>query len=630
MDSANTNTSKSRLSVLSLAALGVVYGDIGTSPIYAVQAVFTDPHHTVPIDPANVLGVLSLILWSLILVVTVKYVSFIMRADNRGEGGIMALIALASGSSPREAKKQKFIMLIGILGACMFYADGMITPAISVLSAVEGLEVAAPQLAEIVVPVTLVVLFLLFWFQSKGTAIMGNLFGPIMLVWFLSLAALGVYGIVQEPAVLQALSPIHALYFFQNNHWLGFAALGAVVLAVTGTEALYADMGHFGRKPIALAWLIVVLPALLLNYFGQGALILHDPATVKNPFYLLVPPALLYPMIVLATLATVIASQAVISGAFSISRQALQLGYLPRMQVNHTSEQEAGQIYMPRVNWSLMVAVMVLVVGFESSSNLAAAYGVAVTGNMTFTTILAAIVFHNVWGWSKLRTGLLISLFLVIDLAFFGANLLKIPSGGWFPLLIGAVIFTVMSTWKTGRKLLYERLANEAMALDPFIEAIGSHPPARVPGTAVFMTPNPNGVPHALLHNLKHNKVLHEKVVLLTVKIEDYPHTQLDDRVVVEKLPNEFYRVAIKYGFKDDPDLPRDMGLCALQGLGFDTMDTSFFIGKETVIPTRDSADMAYWREKIFVAMFRNADSVTNHFKLPPNRVVELGTQVTL
>lgn len=627
MDSANT--SKSRLSALSLAALGVVYGDIGTSPIYAVQAVFTDPHHIVPIAPTNVLGVLSLILWALILVVTVKYVSFVMRANNRGEGGIMALIALASGSSPKSAKKQKFVMLIGILGACMFYADGMITPAISVLSAIEGLEVAAPQLEHAVIPATLVVLFLLFWFQSKGTAVMGILFGPVMLVWFLSLAALGVHGIVQEPAVLQAINPIHALHFFQTNHWLGFAALGAVVLAVTGTEALYADMGHFGRKPITLAWLIVVLPALLLNYFGQGALILHDPATVTNPFYLLVPPALLYPMIVLATLATVIASQAVISGAFSVSRQALQLGYLPRMQVSHTSESEAGQIYMPRVNWSLMLAVMALVIGFGSSSNLAAAYGVAATGNMIFTTILAAIVFHNVWGWSKLRTGLLISVFMVIDLAFFGANLLKIPAGGWVPLLIGVVIFTIMSTWKTGRRLLYMRLKSETMALEPFIEAISSHPPTRVPGTAIFMTPNLQGVPHALLHNLKHNKVLHEKVVLLTVKTEDFPYIPPEDRVEVEKLPHEFYRVAIKYGFKDEPDLPLDLGLCATQGLVFDAMDTSFFIGKEALIATRNS-DMAYWREKIFVALFRNADSVTNHFKLPPNRVVELGAQVTL
>ena len=406
MDS--SSTSKTRLSVLAFAALGVVYGDIGTSPIYALQAVFGDAHHSVPILNANVLGVLSLMFWSLILIVTVKYVTFIMRANNHGEGGIMALIALASASTGHEKKTQVFITWAGILGACMFYADGMITPAISVLSAVEGLQVAAPSLHSIVIPITLFVLFILFWVQSKGTAIMGNLFGPVMLVWFLVLAALGINGIVHEPGVLNAVNPIYAVHFFQDNHWLGFAALGAVVLAVTGTEALYADMGHFGRKPIALAWLVIVLPSLLLNYFGQGALILHDPAAVKNPFYLLVPETMLYPMIVLATLATVIASQAVISGAFSISRQALQLGYLPRMRVTHTSESQQGQIYVPRVNWGLMVAVMVLVVGFGSSANLAAAYGVAVTGNMLATTLLAAIVFHKLWGWSKLRTGLLI------------------------------------------------------------------------------------------------------------------------------------------------------------------------------------------------------------------------------
>ena len=453
MDS--SNASKTGLPLLALAALGVVYGDIGTSPIYALQAVFTDEHHQVPILNANVLGILSLMFWSLILVVSVKYVAFIMRANNHGEGGIMALIALASASTGREKKIQRFITLVGILGACMFYADGMITPAISVLSAVEGLKVAAPQLESVVIPTTLFVLFILFWVQSKGTALMGNLFGPVMLVWFFALAALGISGIVLEPSVLKAINPAYAVQFFFNNHWLGFAALGAVVLAVTGTEALYADMGHFGRKPIALAWLVLVLPALLLNYFGQGALILHDPSAVKNPFYLLVPSALLYPMIALSTLATVIASQAVISGAYSISKQALQLGYLPRMQVLHTSASQQGQIYMPRVNWGLMLAVMVLVIGFGSSANLAAAYGIAVTGNMIFTTLLAAIVFHKLWGWSKIRTGLLISIFLVIDLAFFGANLLKIPAGGWFPLLIGVVILTMMSSWKTGRNLLF-------------------------------------------------------------------------------------------------------------------------------------------------------------------------------
>jgi KUP system potassium uptake protein len=627
MDS--SSTSKTHLPVLAFSALGVVYGDIGTSPIYALQAVFSDAHHSVPIQNANVLGILSLMFWSLILVVSVKYVAFIMRANNHGEGGIMALIALASASTGREKKMQVFITWAGILGACMFYADGMITPAISVLSAVEGLQVAAPSLHSAVIPITLFVLFILFWVQSKGTAHMGNLFGPVMLVWFLTLAALGIGGIAHEPGVLNAVNPIYAIHFFRDNHWLGFAALGAVVLAVTGAEALYADMGHFGRKPIALAWLVIVLPSLLLNYFGQGALILHDPAAVKNPFYLLVPGAMLYPMIVLATLATVIASQAVISGAFSLSRQALQLGYLPRMQVLHTSESQQGQIYMPRVNWSLMLAVMVLVIGFGSSANLAAAYGVAVTGNMACTTLLAAIVFHKLWGWSKLRTGLLISIFLTIDLAFFGANLLKIPYGGWFSLLMGAVILTLMLTWKTGRNLLLKRLSSEAMELEPFIEAISSHPPMRVPGNAVFLTQNPQCVPHAMLHNLKHNKVLHEKVVLATMKIEDIPHVAPEGRISVEKLSQEFYRVIIRYGFKDDPDLPRELALCAAQGLVLDTMDTSYFIGKEALISTHN-AEMSYWRTKLFVGMFRNADSASNYFKLPPNRVVELGAQVTL
>lgn len=615
--------------LLTLAALGVVYGDIGTSPIYALQAVFTDPHHQVPIQIANVLGILSLMFWSLILVVTVKYVTFIMRANNHGEGGIMALIALASASTGREKKIQRFIALAGIIGACMFYADGMITPAISVLSAVEGLQIAAPSTQKMIIPLTLVVLFILFWVQSKGSAVVGKMFGPVMLVWFLALGALGINGIIHEPSVLKAINPIYAVEFFINNRWLGFAALGAVVLAVTGTEALYADMGHFGRKPIAIAWLALVLPSLLLNYFGQGALILHDPAAVKNPFYLLVPSDLLYPMIGLATLATVIASQAVISGAFSVTRQALLLGYLPRMQVLHTSDRQQGQIYMPRVNWGLMLAVMALVLGFGSSANLAAAYGVAVTGNMLATTFLGAIVFHKLWGWSKLRTGLLISVFLVIDLAFFGANLLKIPAGGWFPLIIGIVILTLMTTWKRGRSMLYSKLKKESMALGPFIDAIGSHPPTRVPGNAVFLTPNPKGVPHSLLHNLKHNKVLHEKVIVLTVKIEDFPYSPFEDRIKIEKLPFDFYRITMSYGFKDDPDLPRDLALCANMGLELDTMDTSYFIGKEIIIATHN-CEMAYWREKLFIGLFRNADSITNYFKLPPNRVVELGAQVTL
>jgi KUP system potassium uptake protein len=623
-----TAGNKPKLSALTLAALGVVFGDIGTSPLYTIKEVFSAGTHPVPLTEANMFGILSLIVWALIMVVSVKYVAFIMRADNRGEGGIMALLALASHNAGDNVNKQRFIMLLGILGACMFYADGMITPAISVLSAVEGLEIAAPMLNSMILPITLVVLLILFWAQSKGTALVGAFFGPIMLLWFGTLAFLGIQSILQNTTILHALNPIYAIHFFAVSPWIAFVALGAVVLAVTGAEALYADMGHFGRFPIRLAWFGFVLPALILNYFGQGALILKNPEAVQNPFFLLAPEWLLFPLIILATLAAVIASQAVITGAFSVSRQALQLGYLPRMHVEHTSESQEGQIYIPRVNWGLMLAVMVLVLGFKSSGNLAAAYGIAVTGDMVITTLLAGIVFHNMWGWSKLKTGALVAMFLTVDVAFFSANVLKIPDGGWVPLVIGIVIFTLMLTWKTGRTILYLHMKNEAMALEPFIEAIGAHPPARVPGTALFMTPNLEGVPHAMLHNLKHNKVLHEKVVVLTVKFLDYPHTTDDERVEVEVLPHEFYKVTVRYGFKDEPDLPRDLLLCGNEGLVLDAMDTSFFIGKEILIAS-EKTEMAYWRKKIFIGLFRTAETITNQFKLPPNRVVELGAQMT-
>ena len=479
----NNNPHKTRSPAMALAALGVVFGDIGTSPLYTMKEVFSVGHHPLTLNPGNVYGILSLITWALILIVSIKYVAFIMRADNRGEGGIMALLALASRNARQSRVKQRNIMLLGILGACMFYADGMITPAISVLSAVEGLEIAAPHLHQFIVPITLLVLFGLFWVQSKGTAIMGRFFGPVMLMWFGTLGVLGAINIAHDLTIFRALNPFYAVDFFAHQPKIAFVALGAVVLAVTGAEALYADMGHFGRFPIRLAWFGFVLPALLLNYFGQGALILSDPSAVKNPFYLLAPEWALFPLIGLATLATVIASQAVITGAFSVSRQALQLGYLPRMHIQHTSESEQGQVYMPRVNWGLMVGVMALVIGFGSSGDLAAAYGIAVTGDMVITTLLASVVFREIWGWSKLKTALFIGLFLIIDLAFFGANILKIPDGGWVPLLIGSVIFVLMLTWKNGRYMLYKRLKSEAMELTPFIEAIGAHPPARVPGT---------------------------------------------------------------------------------------------------------------------------------------------------
>ena len=625
----NNQAHKPALPAMALAALGVVFGDIGTSPLYTMKEVFSVGHHPLALNAPNVYGILSLITWALIWIVSIKYVAFIMRADNRGEGGIMALLALASRNAKGNLSKQRNIMLLGILGACMFYADGMITPAISVLSAVEGLEVAAPHLHHFIVPITIVVLFGLFWAQSKGTEVVGAFFGPVMVLWFGTLAVLGAINIMHDTTILAALNPMYAVHFFTSQPWIAFVALGAVVLAVTGAEALYADMGHFGRFPIRLAWFCFVLPALLLNYFGQGALMLHNAAAIKNPFYLLAPEWALIPLILLATLATVIASQAVITGAFSVSRQALQLGYIPRMHIQHTSESTQGQVYMPRVNWGLMIATMALVLGFRSSGNLAAAYGIAVTGDMVITSLLAAVVFHEIWRWSKLKTALLVGLFLIVDLAFFSANVLKIPDGGWVPLLIGIFIFTLMLTWKAGRTMVYTRLKADAMAIEPFIEAIGAHPPPRVPGTALFMTPNPDGVPHAMLHNLKHNKVLHEKVVILTVKFLDIPHTNLDERVSVEALPYEFYRVTVKYGFKDEPDLPRDLTLCAKYGLDIDAMDTSYFIGKESLIASHKSG-MAYWRKKVFIGLFRTAETITNQFKLPPNRVVELGSQLMI
>ncbi len=616
-----------RLAPLSLAALGIVYGDIGTSPLYAIKEVFAGVH-PVPISPNSVLGILSLVFWALIIVVSIKYVAFIMRADNRGEGGIMALMALAlrkvEGQQGRAA-----IILAGIVGAALFYGDGVITPAISVLSAVEGLGVATPALKAYVIPVTIGVLIALFAFQRKGTAGIGALFGPVMLVWFGSLAVLGMANIVVEPGVMKSLNPAYGLVFLASNPWLGFLALGGVVLALTGAEALYADMGHFGRKPIQLAWFCLVLPALGMNYFGQGALLLHNPAAIQNPFYLLAPKWALYPLVALATAATVIASQAVISGAFSITRQAIQLGYSPRMEVQQTSEREFGQIYLPGINWSLLLAVIALVLGFRSSTNLGAAYGIAVTGTMVITTILAFIVVRHQWGWGWIRSGLMISFFLAIDLAFFAANAIKIEDGGWFPLVFGLGVFTLMSTWKRGRKLLRARMAGEAIALDPFVRGLDSNSVTRVPRTAVFLTGDPDAVPHALLHNLKHNMVLHERVAIVTVQVEDVPHVPDIDWVEVQSLPNNFYRVTVRYGFKDDPDIPKALERCAQYGITFDPMTTSFFLGRETLIPKLGS-EMPLWREKLFIAMFRNAGSAASFFNIPPNRVVEMGTQVVL
>ncbi len=617
-----------RFAALALAALGVVYGDIGTSPLYAVKEVFAG-NHPIPVTVANIYGSLSLFFWALIIVVSVKYVTFIMRADNRGEGGIMALIALALHTVQDKPHHARWIMIVGVLGAAMFYGDGMVTPAISVLSAVEGLEVGAPALHAFVIPITIIVLFILFFVQKSGTAVVGAFFGPVMLLWFTTLATLGAINIVDHPAILSALNPLYGIEFLLANKAMSLMAMGNVVLAVTGAEALYADMGHFGRKPISRTWFAFVLPALVLNYFGQGALILADPEAAKNPFFLSAPDWALYPLIGLATLATVIASQAVISGAFSVTRQAMQLGFVPRMEVQHTSEKEQGQIYLPAVNWGLMVAVMILVLGFKSSNNLAAAYGIAVTGDMVITSVLATVVVAKVWKWGWIRAGLIFACFLAVELVFLTANILKIPDGGWFPLVAGMAIFVLMTTWKRGRQLLADRLKGERLELMMFLDSLASSMPTRVAGTAVFLNADPKGVPHALLHNLMHNKVLHERVVLVSVQIFDVPYVPDIDRVEVRQLKENFWSVIVQYGFKDEPDIPEAMALCADSGLEFSQLETSYFIGRETLIP-RLGSEMAFWREKIFVAMFRNGGSATAFFNIPSNRVVELGTQVVL
>jgi KUP system potassium uptake protein len=617
-----------RMAALALAALGVVYGDIGTSPLYAMKEVFAG-NHPIPASDANILGSLSLFFWALIIIVSVKYVVFIMRADNRGEGGIMALISLALHDAMEKPMQQKAIMILGILGAAMFYGDGMVTPAMSVLSAVEGLEIITPALHSFVIPITLVVLFVLFFFQKHGTAKVGIAFGPVMVVWFSTLGLLGIYNLIHNPAVLLAINPVYGIEFLIANKAMALVAMGNVVLAVTGAEALYADMGHFGRQPIQRAWFAFVLPALVLNYFGQGALILAEPEAVKNPFFLSAPDWALAPLVILSTVATVIASQAVISGAFSVTRQAMQLGFVPRLEVQHTSEEEQGQIYLPGVNWGLMLAVMLLVLGFKSSNNLAAAYGIAVTGDMVITSLLTVVVAARVWKWGWARAVMLFTCFLVVELTFLAANILKIPDGGWFPLVAGVFVFVLMTTWKRGRQLLSDRLKGERLELLPFIDSLSLGMPQRVPGTAVFLNADSNGVPHAMLHNLMHNKIIHERVVLISARFYDVPYVPETDRVEVEALKENFWRVTVQYGFKDEPDIPHAIGLCGKHGLEMTMLDTSFFLGRETLIP-RLGSEMAFWREKIFVAMFRNAGSATTFFKIPSNRVVELGTQIVL
>jgi KUP system potassium uptake protein len=619
---------RSSLAVLALGAIGVVFGDIGTSPLYTMKEAFGSAHG-IDLSHDNVLGILSLVFWSLTSFVTIKYVTFIMRADNRGEGGIMALLALVVGTAGRGSRGRWWLTALGMFGAALFYGDSMITPAISVLSAVEGLSVATPVFDPYIVPITVAVIVGLFVVQFKGTATVGALFGPVTAVWFVVLAVLGSVQIVHNPHVLAALDPGYAVRFFAENRVHGFLALGAVVLAVTGSEALYADMGHFGKRPIRLAWMSTVFPALVLNYFGQGALLLRDPSAVEHPFFRMVPQWGLYPMVGLATIATVIASQAVISGAYSLTRQAIQLGYCPRLAIRHTSEKEIGQVYMPWINWVLLAAVLILVVGFRSSSALASAYGIAVTGTMVIDTVLLYFVITRIWKWGVAAGLLICGTFLVIDLGFFGANTVKITSGGWFPLVIGMAVFTLISTWRRGRELLYDRLRPGAIPLEPFLVSIGTHPPTRVPGTAVFLTAGREGVPHAMLHNLSHNKVLHERVVLLTVVTEDVPYVPDEQRLELAELGSGFYRATVHYGFKDEPDLPRALQQANRLGLAFEMMETSFFLSRQTIVPTK-APGMALWREKLFAAMSRNSVSATEFFRIPTNRVVELGTQVEI
>ena len=624
----HSGTQKTSLFTLSVGAIGVVYGDIGTSPLYALKEAFNGPHGA-EINHDNILGVLSLMLWALILVVSLKYVLFIMRADNKGEGGIMALIALTQRVFHADSRRKWLLLTLGLFGAALFYGDGMITPAISVLSAVEGLELAAPALHRYIIPISLTVLVGLFLIQSRGTASVGKLFGPIMILWFIVLGTLGLLSIVQTPAVLVSFNPFYGYAYFQTHGITGLIILGAVVLAVTGGEALYADMGHFGKRPIRYAWLGFVFPALALNYLGQGALLLRNPAAAKNPFYLLAPEWALYPMIVLATLATIIASQAVISGTFSVTRQAIQLGYIPRMQVRHTSDQAIGQIYIPFINWTLLAGVALLVLGFQSSSNLASAYGIAVTGLMAIDTILAFTVAWALWKWPLPLVLGGAAFFLVIDLAFLGANIPKIVHGGWFPLAIGLVIFTLLTTWKRGRELLLQRLQNDDIDLASFIEGIVSFEHQRVPGTAIFLHATGKGVPHALLHNLSHNKVLHERVVILRAITEEVPSVPDAERIRLTKLKSGFYRLEIRFGFREEPDIPKALILCDALGLHFAMMETSFFLSRETLIPT-NLPGMALWRENIFAAMAQNSESAMRFFKLPVNRVVELGTQIEI
>jgi KUP system potassium uptake protein len=617
-------------------AVGIVFGDIGTSPIYAFRETFAGHHKLAP-DALHIVGVLSLIFWSMMLVVTVKYVTIIMRADNKGEGGSLALLALINRQTQGDRKRRwtTGIVLLGVFATALFYGDSMITPAVSVLSAVEGLTTVDARFGPFVIPIAVGILVGLFAIQARGTAKVGALFGPIMVFYFITLSVLGIIHISGMPSIIfETLNPLNAVKFFMTDGWLAFLALGSVVLAVTGAEALYADMGHFGRRPIGFSWLLFVMPALMLNYMGQGAMILSlDPAAardvIQNPFFFLAGETLRLPLVILATLATIIASQAVISGAFSVTQQAIQLGFIPRLRIQHTSEAAVGQIYIPVVNWALMVMVILLVLFFQTSSNLAAAYGIAVTGAMFIDTCLLTVVLFSLWKWRPWFAIPLLAIFFAVDIAYFGANLTKVPDGGWFPLLIGLIAFTFLTTWARGRKLMIDRMREAAMPVEIFVKS-AANSALRVPGTAVFMTTAPDGVPHALLHNLKHNKILHERVLLLTVKIEDVPYVDEDRRFDLTDLGSGFYRLIIRFGFMQESDVPA--ALCRIEKCGpaFKMMDTSFFLARQTLLTNSKMPGMALWRERLFSWMLRNAESAMEFFKLPPNRVVELGSQVEI
>jgi len=623
-------SSRNGQAALTLAALGVVFGDIGTSPLYAVKETFA-PHHGIALTPASILGGLSMIFWSLVIVVTLKYVVLVMRADNRGEGGTMALLALATAAIRDRPRLRRVVTLLGLLGASLFFGETVLTPAISVVSAIEGLEVGTPLFKRWVLPLSVLVLLGLFALQRLGTAKVGAVFGPICLLWFIALGAVGLWNVWLNPGVLVALDPRHAYGFLMSHVTISFVVLGAVLLAFTGTESLYADMGHFGKWPIRVGWFAVVAPALVLNYFGQGALLIANPAAIDNPFYHAFPTWALYPMVGLATAATVIASQASITGTASLTRQAIQLGYLPRLNIVQTSARAFGQVYIPALNWFLLIMVLAAVLGFRTSSNLAQAYGVALTGTMLVTTVLTFFVIRYAWRYPLWLCLLATGFFFVIDATFFASAMLKVPNGGWFPLAVGAGVFLVMTTWRRGREVMFQRLSEASVPLEPFLKTLFRDPPHRVDGTAIFLTATPEATPHALLHNLNHNKVLHERVVFLTVEIRDVPWVTFDERVTCERMGHGCWRVRVRYGFMNRPDVMRALDVCGTFGLDFDLMQTSFFLSRQQVVPGAGGpSTMARWRERMFAAMARNAGNVTEYFNIPTNRVIELGTRVEI